>query len=70
MTQQSPEHQRTSRWAPWWVYVVVILGANYLRQLVLPFGTVPEWADVLLAVGLAAVLVIVITAVHRAIRRQ
>ncbi|MFW3171977.1 hypothetical protein [Geodermatophilus sp. CPCC 206100] len=70
MTQRSAQHERTSRWAPWWVYLVLILAANYLRQLALPFGTLPEWGDVLLAVGIAAVLFVAVTAVHRATRRQ
>jgi hypothetical protein len=69
MTQPSPQRE-TSRWAPWRVYLILILGANYLRQLVLPFGTVPEWADALLAVSIAAALFLAVTAVYRAGRRQ
>jgi hypothetical protein len=59
----------TDRWAPWWVYLVPILGINYLRQVVLPFGTVPEVVDVVLALSIAAVLFVAITAAYRAYRR-
>jgi hypothetical protein len=34
------------KWAPWWVHLVPILGVNYLRQIVVPFGTVPVIIDV------------------------
>jgi hypothetical protein len=62
--------ERTAdRWAPWWAYVVPILGLNYLRQVVLPFGTLPEYVDALLAIAIAVVLFVLITAGHRATRR-
>lgn len=63
MTEQS------RRWAPWWAYVIPIIGINYLRQVALPFGTVPEIADALLAVVIAAVLFVAITAAYRAMQR-
>jgi hypothetical protein len=28
--------QLQPKWAPWWIYLVVILGANYLRQAPCP----------------------------------
>ncbi len=59
------DRKTPSRWAPWWVYVLVILGANYARQLIMPFGTLPEWAVVLIAVAISVTLFVVITAVHR-----
>ncbi|SFT55786.1 hypothetical protein SAMN04487904_103419 [Actinopolyspora lacussalsi subsp. righensis] len=54
------------RWAPWWMYVLLIVGANQLRQLILPFGTVPEWADVVIAALVAAICFALITLVYRA----
>jgi hypothetical protein len=53
-------------WAPWSVYVGVILGVNYLRQLVMPVGTVPERAVVLIILALSAALFVAGTAVYRA----
>ncbi len=67
--ERRPASDATRRWAPWWVYVLVILGGNYLRQAIVPFGTVPQVVDVLLAVAIAAVLFVVVTAVHRGLRR-
>jgi hypothetical protein len=58
------------RWAPWWVYVIIILGANYLRQAVMPFGTVPEWAVVIIALTLAGILFVLITAIYRVVLRR
>ncbi|SDP70096.1 hypothetical protein SAMN04487905_107179 [Actinopolyspora xinjiangensis] len=54
------------RWAPWWTYVLPIVGVNQLRQLILPFGTVPEWADVVIAVLVAAACFALVTLVYRA----
>lgn len=67
----STVHERTAdgRWAPWWVYVGVIVGGNYLRQWLLPFGTVPEWADVVIAVVLAGLLFVGTTFAYRTGRR-
>jgi hypothetical protein len=58
-----------SQWAPWWWYAVVILGVNYLRQLVVPVGTVPEWAVVLIVLATSAVLFVAVTAAYRVSRR-
>jgi hypothetical protein len=56
------------RWAPWWIYLIVLLGANYLRQLVMPFGTIPEWAVVLVVLAGSVVLFGVVTVTYRAVR--
>ncbi len=69
------EHQvndakETNRWAPWWVYLVVILGVNSLRQVVMPAGTLPEWAVVLIALVSSAFLFGAITVVYRASGRS
>lgn len=53
------------RWAPWWLYLLVLLGANYLRAVLLPVGTVPEPVVVVIALGQATVLFAVITALWR-----
>jgi hypothetical protein len=47
------------------VYLVPILGVNHLRQLVVPFGTVPVIIHVLLAVMLAGAVFVLITALYR-----
>lgn len=69
MNKQQYEGQDTAaRWAPWWVYLVIIIGANYLRKAALPEGSVPA-LRVTLALALSAVLFAVITVVYRAVRR-
>jgi uncharacterized membrane protein YqhA len=45
--------------------VVTILGVNYLRQVVMPVGTVPEWAVVLIVVAMAAALFVAVTWAYR-----
>ncbi len=56
-----------SRWAPWWVYVLVIAPANLGKQQLLPAGA--DWwlvavsTALVVAAGIAAV-----TAVYRASR--
>ena len=61
--------RRAGKWAPWWTYLVPILGINYLRQLVLPYGTVPEAVDALLAVVTSVMLFVIMTVIYRATRR-
>lgn len=56
------------RWAPWWFYLSVILGANVVRQLLMPVGTIPEWGVVLVAVSVSAMLFALITALYRVAR--
>jgi hypothetical protein len=51
------------------VYLVPILGVNYLRQIIVPFGTVPVIVDVLLAVMLAGAVFVLITALYRLTQR-
>jgi hypothetical protein len=65
---QAPE-QRSTRWAPWWLYVIAIVVTNQLRtRWLLPEG-MALWLEI--AVGLAsiALVVAVVTAVWRAVRR-
>jgi hypothetical protein len=67
---QRPTTTTTARWAPWWVYLVVIVGANYLRRAALPDGSTPA-LRVAVALVLSAALFVVITIVYRiAVRRD
>lgn len=62
----SAEKRSSGRWAPWWVYVVIIVGANYVKQYF-----VRDWpvaVNVAITLVLAGGLVIAITAVHRSMR--
>jgi hypothetical protein len=55
--------------APWWVYLAIIVGANYLRRAVLPEPGEPA-QRVLLALAFSAALFVVITISYRvAVRR-
>lgn len=58
----------SGRWAPWWVYLVVLLPANQLRAWVMPVGLVPEPVVVVVALAQAAVLFVTVTALWRATR--
>lgn len=60
----------SARWAPWWLYLVVLLGANYVRAALLPVGTVPEPVVVIVALAQAALLFAGITAGWRFLRRS
>src|SRR5262249_35573697 len=57
--------QRKHRGPRWGVYVAAIVAVNSARRAVIPFGTVPVWADALIALAIAALLFVAITAVHR-----
>jgi len=70
MEQQAHARPATeSRWAPWWVYLGTILGANYLRKAIWPESndTLPQVA---VALAFSAVLFVVITLVYRATHRS
>jgi hypothetical protein len=56
---------QSNRWAPWWVYVLIIAPANLGKQELLP-GDASWW---LAAVSTAAIVVVgiaVVTVVYRA----
>jgi hypothetical protein len=57
----------TGRWAPWWLYLVTIVGANYLRRTALPESSVTA-LRVVLALAFSAMLFAAITVVYRATR--
>jgi hypothetical protein len=59
----------TGRWAPWWVYVVVIVGANVAKQQLIG-GRVSDVANVAITLAVAGVLVALITALYRRLQRS
>ncbi|TDD64140.1 hypothetical protein E1262_29090 [Jiangella aurantiaca] len=67
-----PEHQNPQaapdRRAPWWVYVVAIVSANYLRQEMVPTGETA--LDVALFAAVVVVVIVIVTAVFRGTRRS
>ncbi|MFE2752942.1 hypothetical protein ACFXGA_13190 [Actinosynnema sp. NPDC059335] len=52
------------RWAPWWVYVVLIVGANLIKQYFIG-GKVSDVVNVAITVAMVGALIFVITAVYR-----
>ncbi|GAA1644945.1 hypothetical protein GCM10009828_087360 [Actinoplanes couchii] len=59
--------QRDERWAPWWVYAVIIVGANFGKQYF-----VQDWPVIVnaaITLVLAGVLFLGITAVYRKVLR-
>ncbi|MBB4753389.1 hypothetical protein [Actinoplanes lobatus] len=64
MSTKKPE---SSRWAPWWVYVVVITGANQVKQRYAENLPVPVNAAI--TITLVTTLVLAITAGYRGLRR-
>lgn len=68
-TPTSNQPAASQKWAPWWIYLIVLLGANYLRAFVLPGDSLPLPATVAIAVGQAAVLFVIVTAIWRLTRR-
>ncbi len=70
MNQQRREPTKASaRWAPWWAYLVIVIGANYLRRAALPDGSTPA-VRVVVALAFSAVLFVAITVIHRATLRE
>lgn len=64
---KSTQASDTSRWAPWWLYLIVLAGANYLRSHLLPMQDSPTVMVVAIAGGQAALLFFVVTALWRAL---
>jgi hypothetical protein len=62
MTEKT-QQRAASRWAPWWVYVVVLVPANAIKQYAL--GDAPVAVNVAATLALVAAGVVVITALHR-----
>ncbi|MBO3741862.1 hypothetical protein [Actinoplanes flavus] len=55
------------KWAPWWVYVVVIVGANYGKQYYAE--DIPVAVNAAITIVLVTTLFLGITAVYRGLRR-
>ncbi|MFC4116288.1 hypothetical protein [Nonomuraea zeae] len=53
------------KWAPWYIYVVLIIGGNYIKQSFLEDA--PVVINVIATVIVAAAIFILITAVYRSI---
>ncbi len=71
MINQKP-HERamtSTKWAPWWVYLVIIVGANSLRRAVSADGGTPA-VRVVVALAVSAALFIMITVIYRANARR
>jgi hypothetical protein len=69
-SSQVPTQATTStKWAPWWAYLVIIVGANYLRRAIVTEGGGPA-VGIIVALAVAAAVFIVITVVYRAIVRR
>ena len=60
--------QRPARWAPWWVYAIAIVVTNQLRMLWQP-DDLATGLEVVIGVTAMALVVAVVTAVHRVARR-
>jgi hypothetical protein len=58
-------HPKSSRWAPWWLYILVIVGMTHLRRVVGVDGSTPA-ARVVIALAVSATLFVTITAGYRA----
>ena len=61
--------QRPVRWAPWWVYVVVLVVTNQLRIQWLQPEDLATWLEVALGVTAMALVAAAVTAIWRAARR-
>ena len=68
MPPPADDRTTSNRWAPLWVYLVVLLGANFLRSWLIPTGHLPAIVAVGIALGQAAILFVAITAAWRVSR--
>ena len=62
----SPEKPGNDRWAPWWVYVVLMVGSNYVKQHFAQ--ALPVAVNAAITLALAGSLFLLITAVYRSTR--
>ena len=70
MEPEPPEQDMTPpRWAPWWTYLVIILGANSVRRALVGDAGSPT-LGVVVALAIAATLFTIITVVYRAMVRH
>lgn len=63
----SPDKETNNKWAPWWLYLVIILGSNYVKQYLARDLSVAVNAAI--TVVLAGSLFLLITAVWRGMHK-
>ncbi len=56
------------RWAPWWAYAVPLFVLNILRQVLVPPSAVGDAVSIGLFALTAALVFVVVTATHSALR--
>jgi len=61
----SADERKDGKWAPWWIYVIVIVGCNLLKQQLL--NGYPAALNIAVTVVLVAGLFVGITAVYRSV---
>jgi hypothetical protein len=69
-TEDKKKSAQPDRWAPWWIYLIVLLGANYIRAYLLPGDNLPVVIVVAIALGQAAALFFLTTLLWRLSRRS
>ncbi|MFF0153569.1 hypothetical protein [Micromonospora sp. NPDC005203] len=62
----SGKEERNGKWAPWWVYLCVILGGNYVKQYLVQ--DLPVVVNAAITVVLVGMLFVVVTALYRGVR--
>lgn len=65
----TPRTTPPNTWAPWWLYLLVLLGANYLRAAVVPDSSLPLPIIAAIVIAQAAVLFVIVTVIWRATHR-
>lgn len=65
-----PADARSQKWAPWWMYLIVLLGANYVRAYVIVGDRFPTFVTVAIALGQGALLFLIITVIWRFAKRE
>ncbi|NYH40903.1 uncharacterized membrane protein YdcZ (DUF606 family) [Micromonospora jinlongensis] len=63
----SGDKQQNGKWAPWWIYVPIILGSNYVKQSLVQ--DLPVAANAVITLVLVGTLFLIITVVYRSMRR-
>jgi hypothetical protein len=66
MQAQQP---RSTRWAPWWLYVLAIVLTNQLRTQVLQPDDLATWLEIVIGLTSIALVVAAVTAIWRVTRR-
>jgi hypothetical protein len=62
----SPENEGNNKWAPWWIYVVIIVGCNYAKQYLV--RDLPVAVNAAITIVLVGVLFVGITAIYRGVK--